>query len=369
MPRTVGVDLNENFHKLQKSDGFAAVLSRAVQRKHPSTLLPPYLRALSVALALVVSISVAVGSARATQAEVFAPGVISGADNDFAPAFLPNSSLVLFSRKSDAGISIMISTRRGSTWSPPTVAPFSGRWVDLEAALSPDGSYAIFASNRPIAEGGDELVSSYGGKRQTGGNLWRVDFNLGRWGTPHRLPANLNDQSSVWTPSIAQDGTLYFMSSDPVTARFRLHFAPNLKGKYGPVRDLPFSTGEFNDVDPAVDPAQRFLVFSSDRAFPGAGLEAGPERLFIAFGLRSSPLLVCPLTISGWEDTRLSQTEARFSPDGRTLYFASRRLAHSAAESPRSDWDNGKTNIWMIPFRATLWSASPGASPSCRWHS
>jgi hypothetical protein len=68
---TIGIDLNYNFHQLQKVKGSPAVFPRDVQRKHSSTLLPSYLRALSVVLALGVSISVAVGSARASQAEVF----------------------------------------------------------------------------------------------------------------------------------------------------------------------------------------------------------------------------------------------------------------------------------------------------------
>src|ERR1700683_2451292 len=289
-------------------------------------------RALAVAVLLGVPVAVLPGSPQ--QAEVFAPGVISGPDADFAPTFLPDSSMVLFTRRNTQGTSVMISSRHGSVWPSPMIAPFSGRWVDLEAALAPDGSYAVFASNRPRAEGGNEITAFYGGQSQIGGNLWRVELSQGQWSLPRRLSDHVNDQTSVWTPSIAQDGALYFMNTDPVTGRFRLHVTSNLHGDYGPVRNLPFSTGQFNDVDPAVDPRERFLIFSSDRAAPGDGVRAGPERLFIAFEVQKTHPLVCPLTILGWEDTRLSQIEARLSPDGHTLYFASRRLAHAAGENP-----------------------------------
>jgi len=62
--------------------------------------------------------------------------------------------------------------------------------------------------------------------------------------------------------------------------------------------------------------------------------------------------------IPGCQDTRLSQIEARLSPDRHTLYFASRRLAHVARENPPCDWDNGQANSWEIPLRPTLWNAS-----------
>jgi hypothetical protein len=332
-----------------------------------SSILPTTRRRVrALAVAVFLGMPVAVLSGSPPQAEVFAPGVISGPDADFAPSFLPDSSMVLFTRRNAKGTSVMISTRHGSVWSSPTIAPFSGQWVDLEAALAPDGSYALFASNRPSAQGGNEITAFYGGQSQTGGNLWRVEFSQGQWGIPQRLSDHVNDQTSVWTPSIARDGALYFMTTDAVTGRFRLHVTSNVHGDYGPVRNLPFSTGQFNDVDPAVDPRGRFLIFSSDRGAPGDGVRAGPERLFIAFEVQKTHPLVCPLMIPGWEDSRLPQIEARLSPDGHTLYFASRRLAYGAGENPRGDWDNGQANIWEIPFRATLWNASAGTSPACR---
>jgi Tol biopolymer transport system component len=323
---------------------------------------------LGVTAVISIAAPFASSAGQASQAQVFAPGVISGPENDFAPAFASDSSYVLFSRKTDKGISIMISLRQGKTWSRPSVVPFSGRWTDLESALSPDGTYLVFASNRPAADGGEALSANYGGGAQSGGNLWRVDISHGHWSAPSRLPGAVNDQNSVWTPSIARDGALYFMSTDPATGRFRLHVAPSDRGRYAPAQDLAFSSGAFNDVDPAVNPRQEFLVFSSDRASPGTGARAGPERLFIAFGIRGDAPLVCQISIPGWEDASLSQVEARFSPDGRTLYFASRRLAHKTGEPPRGDWDDGKANIWMIPFDAGLWSQAPGASAACRAH-
>jgi hypothetical protein len=297
---------------------------------------------------------------------IFSPGVISGAGSNYAPAFARDPSFVLFSHKTDQDISILISSRRGDDWSPPEAVPFSGKWVDLESALSSDGSYVIFASNRPVSSGGTPLRAYYAGSDQIGGNLWRVDFAHGEWGQPRRLSESVNSSFSVWTPSIARNGDLYFMSTDAVTGRFRLHVAPVGKNGYAPTKDLTFSTGGFNDVDPVVDPGQRFLIFSSDRAHPGVGVQAGPERLFIVFEPRAAAPLICSLAIPGWNDTSVSQVEARLSHDGATLYFASRRPGSLAGAAPSGAWDDGKVKIWMTPLRPKLWRTADDLNGGCR---
>jgi hypothetical protein len=281
-------------------------------------------------------------------AGVLAPGVISGAGSNFAPAFSRDSSYVLFTRKADT-FSILVSHRQGSTWSAPVAAPFSGRWNDLEAAISPDGSYVIFASDRPVPGSTKALRSTYGDKTLSGGNLWRVQIQGGVWTEPERLPATINDSESIWTPSIAANGNLYFMKPDRSTARFRLHVASSAGGAYQSPIELPFSTGAFNDVDPMIDSMERWVIFSSDRAAPGPASHPGPERLFIAFDPRGPAPIVCPLSIAGWEDRTFSQIEARLSPDEGTLYFASSR---------------GRSQIWKVKLLPQLWQSS--SDDQCR---
>ncbi|MEW7278425.1 hypothetical protein ABW636_07500 [Aquimarina sp. 2201CG1-2-11] len=42
-------------------------------------------------------------------------------------------------------------TKKKDTWSSPEVAPFSGKFKDLEAMFSPDGLKLFFVSNRPLS--------------------------------------------------------------------------------------------------------------------------------------------------------------------------------------------------------------------------
>ena len=72
---------------------------------------------------------------------VFAPGVISGAEHDSAPAFSPDGKTVWFTR-SDAAWSTILESHYGQgQWSTPQTASFSGRWRDMEPALAPGGEY------------------------------------------------------------------------------------------------------------------------------------------------------------------------------------------------------------------------------------
>ena len=315
-------------------------------------------------LALAIAASGFASAAANETAQLFSPGVISGAGSNFAPTFSPSSSFVLFSRKSADGISILLSKRDGSAWLNPVVAPFSGRWTDLETAMSVDASYIVFASDRPIP-GTEQPLRIGAGPNPSGGNLWRIKIMGEKWGEPEWLPASINKSPSTWTPSIAGNGNLYFMSPDERTRRFRLRLAPMSRGSYQPTRQLAFSTGEFNDVDPMIDPKERFLIFSSDRAQPGTADAPGPERLYIAFSPRSPAPIVCPIKIPGWEDPSLSQIEARLGDAGTTLYFASNHPAHAPNGVPAGAWDDGKAKIWMVPFKSNVSAAEYRSRGDC----
>ncbi len=298
-------------------------------------------------------------------AKVFAPGVISGPQSDFAPSFSAHASWLLFTRGVDGRSFILKSRQENGRWSAPKTVAFSGTWVDLEPAWSPDGSFVVFASNRPHGGAGAPLQAHYFGRDQIGGALWRVDFNSDRWGAPRRLADAINHGGSVWTPTIAANGDLYFMATDPTSGRFRLHRALQAYGEQPKLHDLAFSDGAHNDVDPYVTPDQSRLIFSSDRGQTGLTKNPGPERLFIVFNPRDRDPLVCPMRVPGWDDATMSMVEARLSPDRRTLYFASRKLAHAAGEASKGAWDNGKANIWETAFSPALWRFD-GASERCR---
>lgn len=309
---------------------------------------------------------VSAGRAQGTTPDIFAPGIISGPANDLSPAFTPDGRTVFFTRANATQSTILVSHRSGDAWSPPRIASFSGEWRDLEPTMAPDGSYLVFASNRPVTPGGKPLDAYYNGAPQPGdgGNLWRVDRTAGGWGQPHRLPDVINANSSIFSPSLAADGSLYFMQPTGSKTRFHLFRAQFSHDSFATPVALPVSAGDsVGDFDPAVAPDESFMVFSSAR------MRDKGTSLFIAFqqnGTWATPTyLGDTLSMPG-----TGNIEARLSPDHRTLYFSSNRVMPAPSPQDRSTrqksldrmlaWDNGLANIWRVSLDP--WLAKP-ASP------
>ena len=283
--------------------------------------------------------------------QVFAPGVVSGPSNDADAAFLPDDKTVLFARDG----AILESTKLGGDWSAPHVASFSGEWMDAQPTMAPDGSFLVFVSNRPI---------NPGDAKRPGGNLWRVDRHGADWGEPVHLPASVNRGPSIWGPSIAGDGSLYFMDRAVADGPFKLWRAQARGGDDLAAVPVSFGDATTQDVDPAVAPDESFIVFSSKHPADAH------ERLFIA--LRDGAGWGRPVdlgdAVNGANDN--DSNESRLAPDGRTLYFTSDRQSRIAWPRTRAQaeadlariaaWDNGNQNIWSVSLAPWIAAAKKG---------
>ena len=292
--------------------------------------------------------------------QMFAPGVISGPAHDSAPAFAPDGKTVVFGRSSAAAAFILISHKTNDGWSEPQIAPFSGRWLDMEPAMAPDGSYLIFASNRPATPGAQPVDGQMNGNVQPGegSNLWRIERTSTGWGAPVRLPNTVNTSGSTYSPSIAADGTLYFMRPNPITHKFQLFEA---EAHYAEIRELAFSDGSNTDVDPAIARDGSFLIF-------GSGRHAKKDiDLFITYRTKDS--WSDPSYLGDSINSPQSDAEPRLSPDNRTLYFSSDRVVPVPKPVPpgkdaqvlreMTGWNNGLYNIWMVDLVQVIAKTKP----------
>lgn len=281
----------------------------------------------------------------APTAEIFAPGVISGPANDADPAFTPDGKLLVFSRNG----MLLVSRHSKGKWETPVIAPFSGQWSDQQPTMSPDGKFLVFVSNRPV---------SAGDAKRPAGNLWRVERTGDGWGEPVHLPATVNRGSSTWAPSIAADGSLYFIERASQQAPFRLWRSQFRNGNYEAATPLNFGDETTQDVDPAVAPDESFIIFGSMHPGPGAH-----EHLYISFRKAAgwgNPVDLGPAVNSADNDSN----EARLGSDFRTLYFSTDRTlpvklprTREQAESDLAriqSWDNGNQNIWSISLAPWL---------------
>jgi Tol biopolymer transport system component len=281
--------------------------------------------------------------------QIFAPGIISGPADDGSPTFARDGNLLLFTRND----TILESHRANGRWSQPRIAAFSGRWKDSSPEFSPDGRYAVYVSIRPP----DGSVPD---DRRRSANLWRADRVGAGWSEPVRLPDAVNIGPSIWKPSIAADGNIYFVSIDASRGK-RLYCSRYKGGAYQPAQPVSFSDGKSGDVDPEVAPDESFMVFASNGRVAGDS----KDHLFIVFneaGTWSAPLRI---RYAG-DDVNGPSTEdePHFSPDLRTLYFASDRTVPvrfpRTAEQAALDlqrialWDNSNNNPWSIPLTPLL---------------
>ncbi len=281
--------------------------------------------------------------------EIFEPGVISGPANDGSPTFSPDGNTLFFTRSTAAWGMILESHKIDGRWSKPTPAPFSGEWPDSSPGMSPDGSFLVFVSIRPATPAGPGDKAAH-----RTANLWRTDHVGSGWSKPTRLPDTVNIGHSIWKPTIAADGSLYFVSIDEKGGK-RLYFSQYANGAYQQAQPLPFSDGTTADVDPEIAQDGSFLVFCS------SGRRAGDPKDHLYLVLRDGtgwgPVL--PIRYAG-DDKNGSSTddEPHLGPDHRTIYFSSDRAI--PVDFPRSReqaqrdldrleiWDNSNSNVWFM---------------------
>lgn len=89
--------------------------------------------------------------------------------------------------------------RSAEGWSQPEALFSNPKWNDAHPALSPDGRYLIFASDRPGGHGQSDLYVS---KRTEHG-----------WSTPSNLGASINSSGAEYFPALDHRGWLHFATN------------------------------------------------------------------------------------------------------------------------------------------------------------
>jgi len=273
---------------------------------------------------------------------VFLPG---DAGDSASPAFTPDGESVYFMRGTDHGAAVMESHRVHGTWTPPTVAPFSGHWRDGDPSMAPDGSFLVFASNRPMEKDGQAIDAVRNGQRYAGMgmNLWRTDRHGNGWSEPVRLPDAINACNNTFAPSIAADGSLYYIGCAPDGVLRPLH-ATYENGRYQPGYVVALGDKDAIIRDVAVSPDRSFMVFSIKHD------AKQPYRLAIAFHSAnnwSAPEDLGDAVNAGGTHHMGSQLGC----DRRTLYFSTdRSLPTGAATSGAKNDDDHIWRVSLVPW-------------------
>jgi hypothetical protein len=300
-------------------------------------------------LALALSGTVAVHAADVSPGgpEIFAPGAISGPAGVDCLTFSPDGNTVYFDQQAGWNGFILESHRVGGGWSTPRIAPFSGQWQDHDPAMAPDGSCLVYTSNRADVAGGAAI---------RGGHLWRVDRRGSGWSEPVRLPDVVNDATSIYAPSVAADGDVYYQRRDEPGHEFHLYRTAWRGGRYQKPQRLALGDPAAHELDPAIAPDQSFMVFDANYA----GKDK-PDRLYIVF--HAGDGWSKPVDL-GDAVNHYEPWGSHLGPDARSLYFTSNYTAKTSYPRPaaqaRADlarmraWDNGNNHIWRVSLAPWL---------------
>lgn len=287
--------------------------------------------------------------------QLLAPGVLSTGDDEWGFTMSPDGNTVYFN-KADRGYryqAIMESSKGADgRWRAPRVAAFSGQYRDIDPAMSPDGRYLVFASNRPLQAGG---------ARRADFDLWRVDrLPGGGWSAPRHLGDRVNSDGAETNSAIAEDGTLYFsVSNRPgvLGQRDLMRARPTANG-YADPEPLPAPiNSDANESNHWIAPDQSYLLFLSNR--PGG---IGENDLYISFrdgdGWSAPRNLGAPVNRFGASGVFTPFVSA----DGHTLYFAERRsrleplpdrpLDAAEVETYLRAPGNGQGDLYEMPWSA-----------------
>ena len=258
---------------------------------------------------------------------------VNSADPEFGLAFDAPTQTAYFVRASAdrARLWIHQATWADGAWGLPTVAPWSGRWRDVDPALSPDGKRLYFSSDRPAR--GDEARPDF--------DLWFLERGPAGWSEPRKLAGDANDDRSTGAISVATDRTLYFDAAKG-DARQIVEASPTADG-YGPTTPVALALPPGTTAgDPLIAPDRSYLIHVIDPGPSGAADLAVSYREPDGTWQPPQPLL------------EVNSAQADFapalSPDGRYLFFTSERPG--AAPAPAAGRPPG--DVYQVELELAL---------------
>lgn len=238
---------------------------------------------------------------------LYAPGIISDIWNELNAAITPDQSEIFFSRKvGDGDYTLMHMKRSNGGWAAPVIAPFCGKYSDVDPSISPDGKKMLFASSRPFP--GKGTNDNY--------DIWIMDKTASGWSTPYHAGPKVNSPGGEVHPVLTKSGNLYFASDRKGGKGKKDIYRSKFKnGRFSAPVNLgkTINTAD-HESDCYVDPSERFLIFCSTR--PGG---QGKVDLYISFNKNGK--WTAPKNMGKTINTAEVEYAPMLSPDGKTFFF------------------------------------------------
>jgi Tol biopolymer transport system component len=190
--------------------------------------------------------------------KLFGKGVLSDGLSNRDFTISPDGGEIFFTLQQPRFLSSTILRMKKSNgkWGKPEVAPFSGKYRDLEASFSPDGNRIFFSSDRPVT--GTTAKQDF--------DIWEIiRLPKGGWGTPVHLDTMVNSDKDEYCPSVAKNGDLYFtVAAAYGKGKEDIVMCTPVRDVYSKPVSLPEAINSPNyEFNPFIDPDEQFIIFSS----------------------------------------------------------------------------------------------------------
>jgi Tol biopolymer transport system component len=247
-------------------------------------------------------------------AKLFAPGIISTEHNEFTPTFSKDGNELYFTLGGPSFYIIHLK-KENSTWLKPQIAPFSGEYDDADPVFSPDGSRIYFASKRPFSKED---------KQRNDFDFWFIQRTETGWSEPQYEGLTVNSERDDLVSSISENGTKYFdYKGDIYKSQF-------LNGQYTKPEKLGDSiNSKYWELKPFIAADESYLIFVSCNPDIGDGI----ADLCISFKNEDGSWTNAKNMGEQVNSAAVDQAPV-VTPDGKYLFFSSRRLNASFLQKP-----------------------------------
>jgi hypothetical protein len=233
--------------------------------------------------------------------EIFAPDIINHLAHS-SPSLSPNGKEIYWSTVSGENETrkIFYIKFENNKWSEPILAHFSGNYHDDQPFITSDGEKLYFASKRPKTINGSQE-----------NDIWISDKTESGWGEP--IP--INNLIGLWTPTVALNGTVYFIDFIENTRVICCSKLEN--GKHSEMECLNENINKKGSLNwcPFIAPDESYLIFSSDREG-----EFGSGDLYISFKTKNGDWQEA-INMGSSINTDKQERFPGLSPDGKYLFF------------------------------------------------
>lgn len=131
-------------------------------------------------------------------------GIISTNLNEYNITFSPKGDMMLYTIANNTlanrFYTIFLTEKKQGKWTAPQIASFSGEFSDADPFFDPSGKKVYFISTRPV------FYNSF----KTDFDIWYVDYENGKFGSPQHLGSDVNSQNDELYPTISENGNLFF---------------------------------------------------------------------------------------------------------------------------------------------------------------